>query len=78
VGSNDFDHAFQANITDNTGTNLGTSGTPLAVHYESCMAAPAAAAGDFTCKVLQAFDATGAKSISSGVTCSVVAGDLVP
>ena len=69
AGFNDFDHGVQATVSDNTGTNLGTTGDLFITHYESCNAAPAATAGEFQCTVLQAADSLG-KALK-GVTCSV-------
>lgn len=69
AGFNDFDHGLRATVSDSTGTNLGTSGALFLTNYETCAAAPAATAGDFTCTVLQAADALG-KPLK-GVTCSV-------
>jgi hypothetical protein len=69
AGFNDFDHGVQATVSDSTGTNLGTTGDLFTAHFETCSAAPAATAADFTCTVIQAADALG-KALK-GVTCSV-------
>jgi cysteine-rich repeat protein len=69
AGFNDFDHGVQATVSDATGTNLGTTGVLFTAHFETCAAAPAATAADFTCTVVQAADALG-KALK-GVTCSV-------
>jgi cysteine-rich repeat protein len=67
--TNDVEHAFSANLTSiaNPVQNIGPD--PLIVHFETCNAAGAAVAGDFTCTVLGASDLTG-KPLG-GVTCSV-------
>jgi hypothetical protein len=69
AGFNDFDHGVQATVSDATGTDLGMTGDLFTAHFETCSAAPAATAGDFTCTVVQAADALG-KPLK-GVTCSV-------
>ena len=66
---NDRDHGLTAALAEGTGSNFGLTGALFTVHFETCAAAGAAAAGDFTCTVLGAADATG-KALT-GVTCSV-------
>lgn len=66
---NDLDHGLTGVLAEGTGNNFGLTGDLFTVHFETCNAAPAAAAGDFTCTVLEAADALG-KPLK-GVTCSV-------
>jgi cysteine-rich repeat protein len=66
---NDQDHGLTGVLAEGTGGNFGLSGDLFQVHYETCMGAGAATAGDFTCTVIQAADALG-KPLK-GVTCTV-------
>jgi cysteine-rich repeat protein len=68
LSPNDYDHALKAVV-------LGAPGSPILgllfkIHFESCDAASAITAGDFTCTVLDAANTSG-DHIPSGVTCAV-------
>lgn len=69
AGFNDFDHGVRATVSDNTGSNLGTTGDLFIAHFETCSGAPATLASEIQCTVVQAADALG-KPLK-GVTCSV-------
>jgi hypothetical protein len=69
---NDQDHGLTGTLAEGTGSPTGfsvASGDLFTIHFETCNAAPAAVAGDFTCTVVDAADPL-AKALA-GVTCTV-------
>jgi cysteine-rich repeat protein len=64
--SNDLDHALIQAVVD---SSAFPSGQLFKVHFETCDGAPAPTAGEFSCQVLAAGDAS--LQPISGVTCSV-------
>jgi cysteine-rich repeat protein len=66
ANSNDFDHALREVVVN--ATNM-PPGLLFRIHTQNCQGAPAPAAADFTCTVLDASDQNG--NDVSGVTCTV-------
>jgi cysteine-rich repeat protein len=69
---NDQDHGLTATLAEGTASPTGfsvTAGDLFTVHFETCLGAPAAVAGDFACTVVDAADPA-AKPLA-GVTCTV-------
>jgi hypothetical protein len=69
---NDSDHGVLGTLAEGTGSPTGFSvvtGDLFTIHFETCNGAPAPAAGDFTCTVIDAADPLA--KVLKGVTCTV-------